>query len=241
MQRTTDQIPGTPYTIYQSPSNFRYGIDAILLSWFAKAHAEAQAIDLCSGTGIVALRHHHLYKTKQTYAVEIQDDLAELATQSVETNALEETIRILHGDFTRMEDCFRPDSIDVITANPPYIKAGEGEISHDLGRAQARHEITMKLHDIFSFSGRVLRTGGMLYLIHRPQRLTEILLAGMECALPVKTLLPVASQPGEDPQLLLVACKKGAKPDLQLKAPLIIYNGEEYTETVLSIYEGAVR
>lgn len=241
MNITLDHVPATPYKISQFTSHFRYGTDAILLSWYAKSTTKDICIDLCSGTGIVAIRQSYLYHPKKTYAIEMQKEVAELSVQSIENNNLSEKIHVMQGNFTEMADCFAVDSIDVVMANPPYIRKGDGEISKDRQFAFARHEISMKLEDLFIFCSRVLHSGGLFYFIHRPNRLGEIIGFSIQYDLAVKQIQPVASYAGDDPQLILVTCKKAAKPDLVLKSPLVIYDGDSYTKELLEIYDGAVR
>ncbi len=241
MDKTLDRIPGTPHEIYQFTSHFRYGTDAVLLSWYAKASSKDICIDLCSGTGIVAIRQSYLYKPQRTYAIEMQKQVAELSRESVVANGLEDRIQVLEGNFNELAELFPIDSIDVVMANPPYIRKGDGEVSKDQQFALARHEITMTLEDLFRFSARVLHKGGHFYMIHRPNRLGEIIHYGQQYDLPVKIIQPVASYEKDDPQLVLLTCKREAKPDLILKSPLVIYSGEDYTDELLSIYEGAVR
>ncbi len=241
MDTTTDHIPGTPYHILQFIHRFRYGTDAILLSWYARAEEKDTVIDLCSGTGIVALRHHYLYQPQKTYAIEMQGDSAELCRRSIRENDLTSSVHCVPGDFTRMEACFRAGSVDVIMANPPYIRKGDGVPSEDLHSAMARHEITMTLTDLFSFSRRNLRTGGNFYMIHRAARLGEIIAASHAYQVPVKQILPVASHRETDPRLVLLTCRKEGKQDLILHKPLILYEGDAYTPAVRAIYEGARR
>lgn len=241
MDQTLDRIPGTSYRILQYKERFRYGIDAILLSWYAKADPKDTVIDLCSGTGIVAMRHAAIYRPKKTWAIELQEDTAALCARSVRDNQLQERMECLQGDFTAHAGHFAAGSVDVVMANPPYIRKGHGEPSPDPYFAMARHEITMTLSDLFDFSRRVLKSGGWFYLIHRPGRLGEICKEASEHHLPVKQVLPVVSHPGEDPQLVLLACRKDGKPDLVLKSPLIVYEGSRYTKRLKAIYEGEKR
>lgn len=241
METTCDHIPGTPYYIRQFTDRFRYGIDAVLLSWYARAEKKDTVIDLCSGTGIVAIRQHAVYQPKKTYAIEIQEEMAQLCAVSVEENGLAGSVHCMPGDFTHMEECFRAGSIDRIMANPPYLRNGQGNPSPDRNFAMARHEITMNLSDLFSFARRVLRTGGHFYLIHRTGRLGEILEKSHAYHVPVKKILPVASRAGDNPQLVLLTCRKEAKSDLVMHSPLIIYDGRNYTREVQAIYEGDKR
>ncbi len=241
MKTTYDRIPGTPYGIYQYENRFRYGMDAVLLSWCARAEKEDVCIDLCSGTGIVALRHHYIYRPQKTYAIEMQEEMAQLCMRSVVHNGLPNRLHCLAGDFTRMETSFVPGGVQVVMANPPYIRKGHGKHSPHAQVAMARHEITMSLNDLFSFARRVLPSGGRFYMIHRPGRLGEILSLSHAYHLPVKEILPVSSRKGDDPQLVLVSCRKDGKVDLVLKTPLFVYENDCYTTQMQRIYEGAVR
>lgn len=241
MTVTKDTVPGTPYFIYQNTDFFKYGIDSVLLSWFAKTKRHAVCVDLCAGSGIVGLRQHAIYGTKQCTFVEMQKDVAELCQRTIDENHLIDTCKVLCENLQTAHRHFERGVLDCITVNPPYMKNAHGFYNKTESYTMARHEVTMQMADLFSFAQYTLRSGGMFYLVHRPQRIGEIFHYASQYKLNVKEIMPVCSRVGEDPKFVLIACKKDAKSDLHFHAPLVVYEKDEYTPEILRIYEGERR
>lgn len=230
-----DIVPGTNYKIIQDKDSFSYGTDAIFLSSFAKP--KGSVIDLGTGTGIIPLRLVDNNQVDIIYGVEIQDEVAELATQSIELNGLNEKIKILHMDLKKLPDMFEKGSIDVITSNPPYMKAGGALVNHDENFAISRHEISCNLDDIIRISSYLLKPLGKIYLVHRPDRLVDIIYTMRHYNIEPKYIRFVQPKVNKKPNLLLIECVKGGKPDLKFHNPLIVYNEDgSYTEEIHKIY-----
>ncbi len=232
-----DYIPGTDYIIFQDRRKFSFGVDAVLLSDFAKIKPEDTVLDIGAGTGIVGLRIHALYQPKKIYAVEIQEKVAELCARSIAANGLEEKIHLIVGDLNRCGDDFEDGALDVIVSNPPYVKKCGGILNEDDNQRISRQEVTLSLEDVFAFAHKKLKHHGSLYMIHRPARLVDVLSTGRAYQLEPKRMRMIQSKEGAAPTMVLVAFRHNGGAHFDVDAPLIIYNPDgSYTEEVLSIY-----
>ncbi len=230
-----DIIPGTDYKIIQNEKKFSYGTDAILLSSFARPRGSV--VDLGTGTGIIPLRITGLHKLDLVYGIEIQEEVADMATRSVALNGLEEKIKILHMDIKDLKDVFPKSTIDTIVSNPPYIKEGGGLVNPDENFALSRHEIGCSLEDIVEISAYLLKPLGKMYMVHRPDRLVDILYIMREKAIEPKSIQFVYSKDGSKPKLILIEGVKGGRPDLTFYKNLIIYNDDgTYKEEIYNLY-----
>ena len=163
------------YRLIQNPSEFCFGIDAVLLSSFAHAKKNETVLDLCTGSGIIPILMEAKTKASHFYGVEIQTSSAERAVRSVKLNGLEEKITIYKGDIKNLSEFFRPDSISVITCNPPYMEISCGMKNQSFEMSAARHEILCTLEDVIAAAEKYLKPCGRFYMIHRPQRIADIL------------------------------------------------------------------
>ena len=230
-----DIVPGTNYKIYQDRGSFSYGTDAIFLSSFAKA--SGLVMDLGTGTGIIPLRLILNKKVEKIYGVEIQESVAEMAQNSVMLNNLQDKIEILNIDLKMLPNKFSKHSFDSVVSNPPYMKKGGALVNEQDNFAISRHEIYCSLEDIISVSGYLLKPLGKLFLVHRPDRLVDILCLMRQYKLEPKYIRFVQSKIGKKPNLLLIEAVKDAKSDLKYYDPLIVYNEDgTYTDEIYQIY-----
>ena len=153
--------------IIQNPDYFCFGIDAVLLSWFASGavRKKSRVIDLGTGTGIIPLLLYGRTGAQKIQALEIQENMVEMAGRSIACNGLEEKIEIIHGDIRNPGEQVRPTSYDVVVSNPPYMKVGHGLKNPMETKAIARHEILCGIEDIAIFAKRMLKDRGKLFLI----------------------------------------------------------------------------
>jgi tRNA1Val (adenine37-N6)-methyltransferase len=230
-----DIVPGTNYKIYQDRGTFSYGTDAIFLSDFAKPRG--LVMDLGTGTGIIPLRLIQNKRIQKIYGVEIQESVAEMAKKSIELNDLEDKIEILNIDLKQLHDKFSKHSFDTVVSNPPYMKKGGAIVNNRDNFAISRHEIHCSLEDIIQVSAYLLKPLGKLFLVHRPDRLVDILYLMRQYKLEPKCIRFVQSKIGKKPNLLLIEAVKDAKKDLKYYDPLIVYNEDgTYTDEIYQIY-----
>lgn len=231
-----DIVPGTNYKIIQNKKFFSYGTDAIFISHFAKP--KGMVIDLGTGTGIIPLRLIDKGNIKKIYAIELQEQVADQARRSIELNKLEEKIEVLNMDIKDLHKTFGKASFDVVVSNPPYMKAGGALVNPEENFALSRHEIACSLEDIIEKSSYLLKPLGKLYLVHRPDRLVDILYTMRKHNIEAKYIRFVQPKISKKPNLLLIEGSKAGKPDLKFHDPLIVYNEDgSYTEEIFKIYQ----
>ena len=170
-----DDLQIKEYRIIQKTDGFCFGIDAVLLSDYAKVKKNSRGIDLCSGTGIVPILMDAKYPIAHVEGLEYQEDYAEMAERSVHMNGQSERVYIAHGDVRQVKEKYKRESFDWVTCNPPYMTGAHGLKNPDYGKAIARHEITCSLEDVVQAAKWLLKPGGHFYMVHRPFRLAEII------------------------------------------------------------------
>lgn len=230
-----DIVPGSDLKIIQNKEKFSYGTDAIFLSHFAKA--KGRVIDLGTGTGIIPLRLYAKNKVDIIYGVEIQEEVAKMAKRSIELNRLDDKIVILNMDLKELPTKFGKNTIDTITSNPPYMKAGGALVNPEENFAISRHEIACTLEDIIKVTDYLLKPLGKFYMVHRPDRLVDIIFLLRKYKLEPKYIRFVQPKLTKKPNLLLIEAVKDGKPDLKFYDPLIVYNEDgTYTDEIYKIY-----
>ena len=170
-----DDLQRNNYRIIQDPERFCFGMDAVLLSGFAKAKEGDHVIDLGTGTGIIPILMEAKTKASNLVGLEIQPESADMAQRSVELNHLEKKIRIVTGDIREASSIFGAATFDVVTSNPPYMTEHHGITNEKSPKAIARHELLCTLEDVICQAAKLLRPGGSFYMVHRPFRLVDIM------------------------------------------------------------------
>ena len=170
-----DELHRNGYFIIQNPQKFCFGMDAVLLSGFARVKRRETVLDLGTGTGIIPILLEAKTEGEHFTGLEIQPESADMAKRSVRYNHLEEKISIEIGNIKDASSQFGASSFDVVTTNPPYMTGQHGLTNPNEAKAIARHEILCTLEDIMRESAKVLKPQGRFYMVHRPFRLAEIL------------------------------------------------------------------
>ena len=232
-----DDLHRNGYKIIQKIDGFCFGIDAVLLSGFAKVKKNENVLDLCTGTGIIPILLEAKTNGKHFSAIEIQKDIANMAMRSVVLNNLQHKINIINGDLKECLNFFKPSSFDVITCNPPYMVKGTGYLNENTPKTISRHEISCNIDDVFSASNKMLKYGGRMYMVHRVERLVDIFNSARKYKIEPKTIQIVQSNQKKAPELSLLEFVKGGKPSLKSLPTLFIYdeNGN-YTKEINNIY-----
>lgn len=216
--------------LIQNPAGFCFGVDAVFLSDFVKVRAGEMALDLGTGNGIIPVLLSAKTEGKKFTGLEIQRDTAEMARRSVAWNGLEDRVEIVTGDIREASQIFKPVFFDVITTNPPYMPAEHGIRNADSARAAARHEVLCTLDDILRESMRLLQDKGRFYMIHRPFRLTEIMIKMSRYKIEPKRIQFIHPYADREPVLLMVEGVRGARPGVKVDPPIIIYENRPAEE-----------
>lgn len=225
--------------IIQDPGRFCFGVDAVILSGFARVKPGEDVLDLGTGTGIIPILLAAKTAGRHFTGLEIQPESVEMAARSVRLNDMEGRVAIVQGDIKEAAGMFGGSSFDVVVTNPPYMNSGGGLVNPNGAKAIARHEILCTLEDVAAAAGKVLRTKGRLYMIHRPHRLTDIMNVLRQYKLEPKRLRFVHPYLDKPPTMVLVEAGRGGRPMVKVEAPLAIYRVPgEYTEEIYRIYYG---
>ena len=225
--------------IIQNSKEFCFGIDSVLLSDFAmRTKKQKTVVDLCTGNGVIAiLLSAKLPKAKQIIGVEIQEYSAELANRSIELNNLQNKITIINKDLLKIKKDIQSGSVDLVVCNPPYKQKGSGIINEKDSKTIARHEISCTLEDIIKEASRELNFGGSLCMVHKVERMTDILCLLRKHGLEPKRMRLIYPQAGEPANLVLIEGIKGGKPFLNMEPPIYVYkNKNDYTKQIYEIY-----
>lgn len=225
--------------IFQNSESFMFGIDAVLLADFATnaIHNDDSVIDLGSGNGIIPLLLDKNSRAKNIVGLEIQSESAKMANESVELNDLQKKIKIIEGDIKKVSEIFKIHSFDVVISNPPYMKKNSGKQNDFDAKSIARHEIFCNLEDVINAADFLLKNHGSFCMIHRPERLAEIFYFCKKCKMEPKLMRFVVPFENSEPTMVLVECKKDAKPNLKVQKNLVVYKEKGiYSDEVMKIY-----
>lgn len=226
------------YFVIQDPKKFCFGMDAVLLSGFARVKKGETALDMGTGTGIIPILLSQRTEGKYFTGLEIQAECAEMADRSVKYNCLEDRIQIVEGDIKEAAGIFGAASFDVVTCNPPYMIGQHGLTNPHLPKAIARHEILCTFDDVASQAARVLKDRGRFYLVHRPFRLVELMAALTKYKLEPKRMQLVYPYIDKEPNMVLIEACKGGNSRIQIERPLVVYEKPGvYTKDILELYQ----
>ncbi len=232
-----DELHRNGYYIIQDPRRFCFGMDAVLLSGFAKAKSGERVLDLGTGTGIIPILMEAKTDASDFVALEIQEESADMARRSVMYNQLENKINVVTGDIKDASKIFGASSFDVITTNPPYMIGEHGISCATDAKAIARHEVLCDLDDILRESAKLLRPGGRFYMVHRPFRLAEIFSKMIAYKIEPKRMKLVYPYVDKEPNMVLIEGLRGGKSRLTVEKPLIVYKEQGvYTDEIYDIY-----
>lgn len=232
-----DDLHRNGYRIIQDPKRFCFGIDAVILSGFAEVRKGERAMDLCTGTGVIPILLEAKTDGSHFTGLEIQSESAEMANRSVLLNDLQDKVTIDEGDVKKTEALYRASSFNVVTVNPPYMNDGGGLKNEYSPKTIARHEVLCSLEDVVSASARLLAPQGRLYMVHRPHRLTDIMVTLRKYRLEPKKLRFVHSFCDREPVMVLIEAVSNGKPMVKVMPPLIIYKEDNsYTDEIMKIY-----
>lgn len=227
------------YYIVQNTDMFNFSLDSVLLPNFATINTNVKNIlDIGCGNAPIPL----ILSTKTNaniIGVEIQKEVYELALKSVKINNLESRIKIINGDINEMYDSFETETFDIITCNPPFFKVSDGSNFNDSDyKTIARHEIKLNLDQIFKISKKLLKNNGNIVMVHRPERLVDIITSMKKYNIEPKRIQFVYPKKDRDANILLIEGKKNGRPGIKIEPPIYTHdeNGE-YSMQVKNFFE----
>ena len=234
-----DNLQRNGYKLIQNTKIFCFGIDAVLLCSFTKVNEGDKVLDLCTGNGVIPILLKGRTKGSRFSGLEIQDINVDMAKRSVEYNGIGEFVDIVKGDVKEASGIFGGASFDVVTCNPPYMNENHGLKNPDSHKAIARHEILCTLEDVVREGAKVLKPGGRFNMVHRPQRLTEIIGIMEKYKLQPKRVRFVHPFIEKEANLVLIEGVRGGRPMIKVEPPVIVYESAgKYTDEIASLYTG---
>lgn len=215
--------------IMQMKDGFKFSLDSLLLAEFVKVKKDDKKIlDMCTGNAPVPLVLS-LKTNAEIIGFEIQKEISELALESVAINGLEKNIRIINDDIKNIDNYFESNTFDIITCNPPYFKTKEdGYRNKNDFLTLARHEIAIDLETIFKIASKNLKDNKAFYLVHRVERLDDIIVLARENKMNVKELQFISTKKEKAANTILVKCVKNGKPGIKLRKEICVDNLDTY-------------
>ena len=231
--------------IIQNKEYFCFGTDSVLLANFVKSENSNNVIlDLCSGSGVIPIILSAKKKYKKIFGIELQSEMYDLFDRNIKINNLEDSIISINENVKNIKDIrkkitsiMEKDKIDIITCNPPYKEIGTGlTTNHDV-KTIAKCEVMCNLEDIFITSSKLLGKGGKLYLVHKPERLSDLIYFGRKYNLEAKEIRFVYPKIDKKPSIVLISYRKDGGNETKVLEPLIEYNDDmRYTDEIYRIY-----
>lgn len=235
-----DEIGFGNLKLIQDPEQFCYGVDAVLLADMAsRCGSFKKTADLGTGTGIIPLILSSKDEGMHITGYDVIGSNIELARRSAELNGLESRLEFHQMDVIDIPGCEDKESVQLVTCNPPYFKRGAGIVNENSVKFVSRQETTGTVDDFVAAAAHLLKERGHFCMIHRPDRLVDIICSCRKYRLEPKELRMVAPRENGIPNMVLIHCIKGAGKELKVKPTLNIYKSGAsgvYTEEVIGIY-----
>lgn len=212
-------------TLIQKKNGLTFGTDALLLSAFIRRMTKAIAVDFGSGSGIISLLCAKRNKFKHIYAVELQSEFYDIIIRNVDSNGVSDIITPVNSDVRDLNIL-----CDVVFTNPPYMKTGHGKRNEHDCKYIARHEVHGDINDFCKSASKILKQGGVFYIVYRPDRMIDLLCTLRENNLEPKRIINVYNDIHHESCLILVEAKKGGKCSLFNPKPFIMYDDGVMTD-----------
>ncbi len=225
--------------IIQNTDMFSFSLDSVLLANFVSLNKNiTNVLDIGCGNAPIPL----ILSTKTSASitgVEIQPDVYDMARRSISINNLDDRIDIVNDDINNYADSIESDSFDVITCNPPFFKVSPDSNFNDSEyKVIARHEVKLDLNQLFKISRKLLKNGGVVSVVHRPDRLIDIISSMRENNIEPKRLRLIYPKVGRECNMILIEGSKNGNSGLKILPPLITHNEDgSYTDEVLNYFE----
>ncbi len=231
--------------LIQNKNFFCFGTDSVLLANFVSSNNKKNVImDLCSGSGVIPIILSAKKEYSKIFGVELQDEMFDLLNRNIELNDLKEKIIPIQSDIKdvkyireKIEDNVKRNSVDIIVCNPPYKTTGTGVLSDGKVKYIARHEVMCNLEDVFITSSKLLNSKGKLYLVHKPDRLSDLISIARKYRLEPKQIRFVYPKIESKPSIVLIEYVRNGGNEVKILEPLIEYDSDgNYTDEIYKIY-----
>lgn len=225
--------------IVQNTDWFNFSLDSVLLSNFVTINKNtSKIIDFCTGNAPIPLILSTKTKAKIT-GIELQKEVYELAKKTIEINNLQDQIEIKNINIKDLGSIYETDTFDVITCNPPFFKVkNSSKLNNNDIKTVARHEIEMTLEDIFSVAKKILKNNGIISIVHRPERMVEIIELMRKNNIEPKKIQFVYPKYKSEANMLLIEGSKNGNPGLKVLPPLYVHDEEgNYLDEIKELFQ----
>ena len=237
MRERVDEIGFGGLKLLQDADSFCYGVDAVLLADISGALRRDRIMDLCCGNGAVSLILCGMYSPSYVMGLDIDQSAVDLAKRSAALNGLEDKLEFFCVDAKDAARSIVPESFDKVVCNPPYFEGGRGVSCASGAKNAARHETSAGLEDFFRVSSFALKQGGSLSMVHRPERLADLMALSRKHGLEAKLARFVVPRKGQAANIVLIQFVKGGGKGLKMLPELAVRNEDGgFTEEINAIY-----
>ncbi|HPW16951.1 MAG TPA: methyltransferase [Candidatus Aminicenantes bacterium] len=224
--------------VLQKKTGYRFSVDAPLLADFVRTRAEDEALDIGTGSGVIALLLS-AKPVRRITALEVQPGLADLARRNVELNGLGGRIEVVEGDLRTYEP---GRAFDLVFSNPPYIRQAAGPLSRSGEKSAAKHELHGNIADIMKRTAEWLAPGGRASFVYTEARRRDLLAAAAESGLAVRRTRFVHPRACAPPNLFLVELVRASEAGegaVAEEPPLVLFApGGRYTPEAEAVFAG---
>lgn len=226
--------------IYQNDDYFAFSLDSVLLANFVMLKlSDKKIVDFCSGNGPIPMLMS--FRTNaRIFGVELQKEIFDMGYDSIKENGMDSQIEFINGDVKDISKIIDAESVDVVTCNPPYFKYKDDSLVNDnMVLTIARHEVKLKLEDVIKNARYILKNGGTFAIVHRPDRMIEIINLMQKYGIEPKRMRLVYPKMGKDANILLIEGIKNGKTGLKVLSPLYTHNNDgSYVDEIREMFGG---
>ena len=226
--------------IYQDDDYFAFSLDSVLLANFVTIKlSDKKIVDFCCGNAPIPMLMS--FRTKaRIFGVELQKEIFDMGYDSIKENGLDSQIEFINGDVKDIDKIIDAESVDVVTCNPPYFKYKDDSLVNDnMVLTIARHEVKLKLEDVIKNARYILKNGGTFAMVHRPDRMIEIINLMQKYGIEPKRMRIVYPKMGKDANILLIEGIKNGKTGLKVLSPLYTHNNDgSYVDEIREMFGG---
>lgn len=240
-----DELNIDKLRVIQNKEYFLFGMDSVLLANFVKGVKSSDVIvDLGAGSMVMPIILSSKTKAKKIIGVELQSEMYDLAIRNVVLNHLETKLFVIHEDILKVKDVLnkvnsitRLETVDIVISNPPYKEIGKGTINFNDVKYIARHEDKCKLEDIFKVGSKLLKSKGKMYIVHKPERIADLISIARKYKLEVKRIRFMQARKNKPASLVMLEYIKDGGVEARIDSVLIEYDKKgNYTKDILEIY-----
>lgn len=230
--------------IIQNTDYFLFGMDSVILANMVKVKKEDIILDLGTGSMVMPILISAKTDNEKIIGVELQKEMYDLAIKNIKLNNLEERLYILNDDIKNIESIRKKvkniigkDKVDIVIANPPYKQVGTGSKSIGDVKYIARHEVKLSLQNIFETASKLLKNKGKLYIVHKPERIVDLLSFGRKYKLEAKKINILQPTKNKRPSIVIIEYVLGGGNECKIEPVIMEYNEDgSYTEEILELY-----